>query len=277
MLILNVSYELANNIDETTHQLTVKDIRGATEYLTVRGFTKKEVEAYFCESKGCRFIKDASISVNINTGAFHIIREEDEYVYVIFNEYHHVLLKEKKESRISLENPLRVIEGKGNVNSSRDTLKYFTVPKSVSFWIVESSGEFGKEVTSFIWDGENFHVKENIDIGEIEAPTAKIRNIITVAPEKNLFITDDTCTIDMFLKAYPNMYFRFLYEDFMDSIEEKYEDFQRVIIVDIDKDEEVEQQILKKAKNQKPFYICIPVYDYSSFHAVYEAIAIKEY
>lgn len=276
MLILNVSYDLVNSIDEKTHQLSVRDIRGATEYLTIRGFTKKETIKLFCEDKGCRMIEQATVSVNTKTGAFHITREDDENIYIIFNEYYHVYLKEKNESRISLKNPLRVIEGKGNVNSSRDTLKYFTVPKSMHFWIEEFSGEYGKNVVSYIWDGTAFLVKENVAIGEVKASTDLVRNIITVTPDKNLFITDSTCTIEMFLKTYPNMYFRFLYEDFMDSIEGKYEDFERIIIVDIDREDDVEKQILKKAKNQLPLYICIPVYDYGSFHAVYEAIQVTE-
>lgn len=276
MIVLNASYKLENSADNTTHQLSVKGIRGAAEYLTVRGFTKEEVLRHFC-GKGCRLIEGASIVVNPETGAFHITKEEDGNVYIIFHEYFHACLKEKSESRISLKDPLRIVEGRGNVNSSRDTLKYFVIPKTVPFWIVEKKGEFGKDITSFIWDGHHFSVKENMDIGEIEIPKAEMRNIITLAPEKNLFVTDSTCTIEMFLRTYPDMYFRFLYEDFMDSIETKYENFERVVIVDIDEEDNIESQILKKAKNKRPLYICIPMYDYSSYHAVYEAISIKEY
>ena len=44
----------------------------------------------------------------------------------------------------------------------------------------------------------------------------------------------------------------------------KNRDFERIIIVDIDKEGDSET-ILKKAEDQLPLYICIPVYDYSSF------------
>lgn len=276
MIILNVNYELINSYDDMTHQLSLANIKGVTEPITVHGFSLDEVMQYFCKGNGSRVIAKGSLNVNTETWTFHITKEEDDNIYIIFNEYLHIYLKEKNESRISLKHPIKIVEAKGNVNSYKDTLKYFCVPKDTRFWIKEYSGEFGKKLVCYYWDGREFKNLGNMDMQEIEASDEVLKSIITVKSEKNLFITDDTCNINMFLKAYPDMYFRFLYEDFMDSIERKYEDFQRVIIVDIDSDDEVEKQILKKAKNQLPHYICIPVYDYSSYYAVYEAIKIKK-
>lgn len=275
MIILNVRYELIKRVDELTHQLRICDINGILESITVHGFTEKEVVEQFCKQKRCRMVKGI-ITVNTETGSLHIENKEDSNIYVIFNEYYHILLKEKCESSISLKNPLRVVEAVGNVNFYRDTLKYFALPKSSSFWIVEKSGELGKNVISYLWEGERFSIKENIDYSEIKTSSETIRNIITVAPEKNLFITDSTCTIDMFMKAYPDMYFRLLYEDFMEGIERKYKDYRRTVIVEIDKEDNIKRQILIKTKKRIPLYICIPVYAYKDFYAVFEAIKIKE-
>lgn len=276
MIILNVNYELTSSYDEKTHQLSLSNPKGINETIIVHDFSGDEVEHYFCQGNGCRVIPKGSMKINIETWTFHITKEEDENTYILFNEYLHIHLKEKRESRISLKSSIKILEAKGNINSHKDTLKYFCIPKDMEFWIKEYSGESGKNLTCYYWNGEEFKNLGNNDMQEFKVSDEALKNIITVTPEKNLFITDDTCNIGMFLKTYSDIYFRFLYEDFMDNIEEKYEDFQRVVIVDIDSDSDVEKQILKKAENQLPLYICIPVYDYSSYYSVYEAIQIKK-
>lgn len=274
MIILNVNYELVNTY-ETAHQLSLSNPKGINETIAVHSFSDEEVRRYFCEGEGCRVIP-GSININTESWTFHVTKEDDENIYVIFDEYLHIRLRNKNESRISLKYPMKILEARGNVSSNKDVLKYFCVPKDTEFWIKEYSGEAGKNMVCYYWNGKEFKNLGNKDMQELKACDKALRNIITLTPEKNLFITDDTCNINMFLKAYPNLYFRFLYEDFMDNIEEKYEDFQRVIIVDIDGDGDVKKQILKKAENQLPLYICIPVYDYGTFYAVYEALQIAK-
>lgn len=274
VIILNINFELTNSHNEITHQLSLSNPKGINETVIVHGFSIEEVEDYFCKKEGCRVISNGSININTETWTFHITKENDENIYIIFNEYLHIYLKEKKESRISLKEPIKILEAKGNINSHKDILKYFSIPQDMPFWIKEYSGELGKNLVCYYWDGEKFKNLGNKDMQELKASDKVLKNIITVTPEKNLFIADNTCNINMFLKAYPDLYFRFLYEDFIDNIEEKYEDFQRVIIVDIDGDGDVKKQILKKAENQLPLYICIPVYDHGTFYAVYEALQI---
>lgn len=278
MIILNVNYELVHSVDETTHQLELKGIQGVREPVTVHGFSLDEVSKYFCDTKGTRVIKKGMLSVNTDTWTFHIDKEEDENIYIIFNEYLHVSFKEKQESRISLKNPIKIIEASGNINSYQDVLKYFTIPKSNHpFWIKEYQGKLGSELTCFYWDGNEFKNIGNVDMEELEASPDKVKNIITVRSEKNLFLTDHTVSIGLFLKTYPDMYFRFLYEDFLDGIEKKYEDYDRVIITDMNLDDyDVEEELKEKAKGKTPFYIVIPTEEYGVYYAVYEAIKIKE-
>jgi len=276
MIILNTNYELVNSYDDMTHQLSLTNIKGINESITIHGFSKNEVVQYFCKEKGFRIIPKGMININTDTWAFHITKEEDENIYIIFDEYLHIHFKEKNESQISLKYPIKIIESKENINSYKDTLKYFCIPKDTQFWIKEYSGEFGKELACHYWDTKELKNMGNMDMQEINVSDKILKNIIAIKSDKNLFITDDTCNINMFLKTYPNMFFKFLYEDFMDNIEEKYENFQRVIIVDIDNNSDIEKQILKKAASQLPFYICIPVCNYSSYYAVYEGFRINK-
>lgn len=276
MIILNVNFELTNSHNEMTHQLSLSNPKGINETVIVHGFSIEEVKEYFCKKEGCRVIPNGSININTETWTFHITKENDENIYIIFNEYLHIYLKEKKESRISLKEPIKILEAKGNINSHKDILKYFSIPQDMPFWIKEYSGELGKNLVCYYWDGEKFKNLGNKDMQELEASERVVKNIVTMTPEKNIFITDNTCNIDMFLKTYPDMFFRFLFEDFMDNIDEKYEDFERIIIVNIDKEGDIRKQILTKAEDQLPLYICIPVYDYSSYYAVYEALQINK-
>lgn len=275
MIILNVNYELTNSCG-ATHQLSLSNPKGTNETIVAHGFSDEEVKGYFCDGEGCRVIPEGSININTESWTFHAIKEDDGNIYIIFNEYLRIRLKDRNESRISLKYPMKILEARGNVNSYKNVLKYFCTPKDTEFWIKEYSGEAGKNLVCYYWNGKEFKNLGNKDMQELKASDKVLKNIITVTPKKNLFIADDTCNINMFLKAYPDLYFRFLYEDFIDNIEEKYEDFQRVIIVDIDGDGDVKKQILKKAENQLPLYICIPVYDYGTFYAVYEALQIAK-
>lgn len=272
MIILNVNFKLVSTHDETSHQLSLCNPQRINETIIVHGFSIEEINNYFCYGKGFRVIPEGSIRLNTETWTFHVTKEDDGNIYIIFNEYLHIHLRGRNESKISLKHPIKILEAKGNNNSYKDIVKYFCIPKEMKFWIKEYKGE---NLICYYWDGQEFKNVGNKDMQEFDASDKVIKNIIPVTSEKNLFITDGTCNIEMFLRTYPNMFFRFLYEDFLNNIEEKYKDFHRTIIVEIDRDSDVREQILKKAKKRLPLYVCIPTYDYNSYYAVYEAIEIK--
>ena len=51
MIVLNASYELENSADNTTHQLSVKGIRGQRIF-DCSGFTKKRFSAFCGKGAG---------------------------------------------------------------------------------------------------------------------------------------------------------------------------------------------------------------------------------